>query len=174
MSRSQNLSQNLKDVIQQFDSHSMPRYPCVIRMENLQRTSWILQSPRTRFHAHNQKVNRKFYEFHFIRVVPRVAMKCLLLVSFRENSIFRSLKLIYSVDTSYPPYGQGLDRRKKEPSISLKINSKHHQVISSKFPKSFTGGSDLVVFYDFSKFSGFIDFQKLTKHHKVTSTLKLF
>ena len=38
---------------------------------------------------------------------------------------------------------------KKEPSIILKIQSEHRQVISSKFSKSFRGASDLVVFYDF-------------------------
>ena len=33
--------------------------------------------------------------------------------------------------------------------ILLKIESEHLQVISSKFPKSFRGAGDLVVFYDF-------------------------
>ena len=47
-------------------------------------------------------------------------------------------------------------------------------MISSKFPKSFRGARDLVVFYNFfSDFSGFFsDFPKFTKHHQVTSTPK--
>ena len=40
-------------------------------------------------------------------------------------------------------------KNKKEPSISPKVDSKHLQVISSKFPKSFRGADDLVVFYEF-------------------------
>ena len=40
-------------------------------------------------------------------------------------------------------------QKKKEPSIFLKIQSKHRQVISSKFPESFWGDGDFVVFYDF-------------------------
>ena len=43
-------------------------------------------------------------------------------------------------------------QNKKEPSIFLKIQSKHRQVISSKFPESFRGAGDLVVFYDFCDF----------------------
>ena len=45
-------------------------------------------------------------------------------------------------------------------------------MISSKFPKSFRGARDLVVFYDFcSDFSGvFSDFAKFTKHHEITRT----
>ena len=49
------------------------------------------------------------------------------------------------------------------------------QVIWSKFPKSFRGAGDLVVFYNFfSDFSGFFlsDFNKITKHHQVTSSPK--
>ena len=38
---------------------------------------------------------------------------------------------------------------KTEPSIFLKIESKHRQVISSKFPKSFRGAGDLVVLGNF-------------------------
>ena len=37
-------------------------------------------------------------------------------------------------------------QNKKEPSISLETWSKHHQVISSKFSKSFRGARDLVMF----------------------------
>ena len=37
---------------------------------------------------------------------------------------------------------------KKESSIFLKVQSEHRQVVSSKFPKSSRGASDLVVFYD--------------------------
>ena len=48
-------------------------------------------------------------------------------------------------------YNSGLDRRKKEPSIFLKIPSKHRQVISSKFPKSFMGACGLVVLGEFLK-----------------------
>ena len=56
---------------------------------------------------------------------------------------------------------------KQEPSISVKIQSEHREVISIKFPKSFRGAGDLVVFYNFwSDFSGgFFDFQKFTKRH---------
>ena len=39
--------------------------------------------------------------------------------------------------------------QKKEPPIFLKIQSKHRQVISSKFPKSFRDARDVVVFYVF-------------------------
>ena len=42
----------------------------------------------------------------------------------------------------YYHYSWGLDRTKKEPSIFLKILSKHRQVISSKFPKSFRSARD--------------------------------
>ena len=46
-------------------------------------------------------------------------------------------------------------QNKKEPSIFLKNQSKHRQVISSKFSKSFRGAGDLVVLYEFSSdFSG--------------------
>ena len=45
--------------------------------------------------------------------------------------------------------GLGSQKSKQEPSIFLKIKSKHCQVISSKFPKSFRSAGDLVVFYDF-------------------------
>ena len=38
----------------------------------------------------------------------------------------------------------------KEPSIFVKIKSKKRLMISSKFPKSFRGAGDLVVFYQFS------------------------
>ena len=67
-----------------------------------------------------------------------------------------------------------IGQNKKEPPIFLKIQSEYRQVISSKFPKSFRGAHDLVVFYDFfSDFSGlFSDFQTLTKHHQFTSTPK--
>ena len=52
----------------------------------------------------------------------------------------------------------------KDPSIFVKIKSKKRLMISSKFPKSFRGAGDLVVFYElFRDFSaGF--FQKITKH----------
>ena len=40
-------------------------------------------------------------------------------------------------------------QNKNEPWIFLKIQSKHRQVISSKFPKSFRDAGDLVVSYDF-------------------------
>ena len=36
----------------------------------------------------------------------------------------------------------------KGASILLKIQSKHRQVISDKFPKSFRGDDDLIVFYE--------------------------
>ena len=62
-------------------------------------------------------------------------------------------------------------QNKKDPSIFLKIQSKHRQVIPCKFPKSFRGAANLVVFYDFfCDFFGFSDFPKFTKHHQVTST----
>ena len=60
-------------------------------------------------------------------------------------------------------------QNKKEPSVFLKIWWKHRQMISSKFPKSFRGAGDLVVFY--RDFSGYLlDVQKLTNYHQVTST----
>ena len=37
---------------------------------------------------------------------------------------------------------KGFDRTKKEASIFVKIESKHFQVISCKFPKSFRGAGD--------------------------------
>ena len=40
-------------------------------------------------------------------------------------------------------------QNKKEPSTFLKIQSKHRQVISSEFSKSFRGARDLVLFYVF-------------------------
>ena len=43
-------------------------------------------------------------------------------------------------------------QNKKEPSIFLKIQSKHRQGISSKFRKSFRGAGDLMVFYDFQNY----------------------
>ena len=48
-------------------------------------------------------------------------------------------------------------------------------MISSKFPKSFRGAGDLVMFYDFF----FVIFRglskKITKHHQIISTpIKLF
>ena len=42
-------------------------------------------------------------------------------------------------------------QNKKEPSIFLRIQSKHRQVISSKFPKSFRDAGDLVVLVEFLK-----------------------
>ena len=45
----------------------------------------------------------------------------------------------------------GLDHTKKEPSIFLKIQSKHRQVTSSKFPKRFRGACDLVELGEFLK-----------------------
>ena len=65
-------------------------------------------------------------------------------------------------------------QNKKEPWIFVKILSKHRQVISSKFPRSFRDARDLVVFYDwFYVFSEvLLDFQKFTKHHQDTSTPK--
>ena len=47
------------------------------------------------------------------------------------------------------PYNKDLDPTKKKPLIFLEIQSKHGQTISSRFPKSFTGDADLVMFYDF-------------------------
>ena len=52
----------------------------------------------------------------------------------------------------------------------LKTQPKHRQVISSKLPKSFIGARDLMAFYEF--LSDFSDFQKLIKHHQITSTPK--
>ena len=65
-------------------------------------------------------------------------------------------------------------QNEKEPSNFLKFQSKHRQVISSEFPKSFRGARDLVVFYDFCRdFLGFFwGFQKFTEHHQVTGTPK--
>ena len=64
---------------------------------------------------------------------------------------------------------------RKEPSISRKLWSKHHQVIPSQFPKSFRGAGNLVVFYDFfHDFQVFLDVQKFTKHHQVISTPETF
>ena len=45
-------------------------------------------------------------------------------------------------------------QNKKEPSIFLKILINYRLVISSKFPKSFKGARDSVVFYDCSDFLG--------------------
>ena len=42
-------------------------------------------------------------------------------------------------------------QNQKKPSIFLKIQSKHRQVISSKFPKSFRGADELVVLGEFLK-----------------------
>ena len=44
-------------------------------------------------------------------------------------------------------------QNKKEASIFLKIQSKHRQVISSKFPKSFRDAGELMVFYLFERCS---------------------
>ena len=51
---------------------------------------------------------------------------------------------------------------------------KNRQMISRKFPKSFRGAGDLVVFYEFlSYFSGFFQTSnKITEHHQVTSIPK--
>ena len=40
-------------------------------------------------------------------------------------------------------------QNKKELSIFLKIQKEDRQVVSSKFPKSFGGACDLLVFHDF-------------------------
>ena len=47
-------------------------------------------------------------------------------------------------------------------------------MISSKFPKSFRGARDFVVFYElfFVIFWGFLDLKEIIQHHQVTSTLK--
>ena len=50
--------------------------------------------------------------------------------------------------------GLGLCKIKRNLSFP-KIQSKHRQVISSKFPKNSRGADDLVVFYYFSDFQGF-------------------
>ena len=42
-------------------------------------------------------------------------------------------------------------QNKMEPSIFVKIQSKHRQVISSEFPKIFRGARDLVVLGEFLK-----------------------
>ena len=66
-------------------------------------------------------------------------------------------------------------KNEKEPSIFLKIQSKHRQVISSKLPKSFSGAGDLVVFCEFFFVIFrvfFSNFAKVIKNHKVTSTRK--
>ena len=53
-------------------------------------------------------------------------------------------------------------QNEKKPSIFLKTESKHRQVISSKFPKSFRDAGDLVMFYDtFVVFGDFPDFSKI-------------
>ena len=47
-----------------------------------------------------------------------------------------------------------MDRAKKRTfQTFLKKNSKHHRVISSKFPKSFRGAGDLMVLGEFLKVS---------------------
>ena len=53
-------------------------------------------------------------------------------------------------------FGKGLDSAKQKRSFDFSRNSiKIRSVISSKFPKSFRGAGDLVVFYEFfSDFSG--------------------
>ena len=58
--------------------------------------------------------------------------------------------------------------------IFLQIQSKHRQVISSKFPKTFRGTRDFMACYElfFAIFRGVLDFQKFTDHHQVTSTPK--
>ena len=58
-------------------------------------------------------------------------------------------------------------QNKKEPSIFAKLQSKHRQVISSKFPKRFRDAGDLVMFYDFffCDFSGFFQFFKNPSYH---------
>ena len=64
-----------------------------------------------------------------------------------------------------------MDHTKKKSLIVLKVQSKHRQVISSKFPKSLKAARDLVVFYEFlCDYLGFSDFQKFIKYHQVTST----
>ena len=52
-------------------------------------------------------------------------------------------------------------QNKKEPSIFLKIESKHRQVISSKFLKSFKGAHNLMAFYEF-----FFMIFRLSKVHR--------
>ena len=64
-------------------------------------------------------------------------------------------------------------QNENETSIFVKVQSKHRQVISGKVSKSFRGADDLVVFNEcFCDFSGFLDFQKITKRHQVTITLE--
>ena len=50
-------------------------------------------------------------------------------------------------------------QNKKDPSIFLKVQTKHRKVISSKFPKSFRGDGDLVVLDDCLKV------EKTAKNH---------
>ena len=55
-------------------------------------------------------------------------------------------------------------QNKKKPSTFLEIQSKHRLVISSKFPKSFSGAGDLVVFHEFLCYFRFFSvFRKVTK-----------
>ena len=65
---------------------------------------------------------------------------------------------------------------KKEPSIFLKIELKHRELISSKFPKTFRGADDFVMFYDFFSWLGFFsDFKKKSRiTTKSPVPLKLF
>ena len=66
---------------------------------------------------------------------------------FLENG-YRLLRSDYPKQLGLGPY-------KMEPSIFLKIQSEHRQMISSNFLKSFSGADDLVVIYDFFRdFSG--------------------
>ena len=55
----------------------------------------------------------------------------------RENH-FRKMKILQLLETG--------DISAEWALIFLKIQSKHRQVISSKFPKNFRGAGDLVVF----------------------------
>ena len=94
----------------------------------------------------------------------------------KTNSIFRQISLDPLTSSQFLSKGWSLKleiltelwhineawtvKNKKEPSIFLKIESEHRQVISSKFPKSFRGARDLMVFYEFyNDFSGFFTVQ---------------
>ena len=57
-----------------------------------------------------------------------------------------------------------------------KTQSKHRQVIPSKFPKSLRGAGDLVAVGEFSKVkkNSKITKKKVIKHHQVTSSPDLF
>ena len=77
---------------------------------------------------------------------------------------FRCISAFQPIDTSMIITRALTVQNKKEPSIFLKIQSEHRQVISSKFSKSFRGVRDLVVFYAFLWFWSF--FFRLSKTHK--------